>query len=41
VDLQVEELDDFVKAVDPAGIMLWVNAEPKDQRDVLRRIARW
>jgi len=27
--------------VDPAGIMLWVNAEPKDQRDILRRIARW
>lgn len=41
VDLQVEELDDFIKAVDPAGIMFWVNAEPKDQRDILRRVARW
>jgi len=27
-DLQVEELDNFIKAVDPAGIMLWVNVEP-------------
>ncbi len=41
VDLQVAEVDSFVKAVDPAGIMLWVNAEPKDQRDILNRVRRW
>lgn len=41
VDLQVSELDDFMKAVDPAGILLWVAAEPRDQRDVLSRVERW
>ena len=41
VDLQVEELDDFIKEVDPAGIMLWVNAAPKDQQGILNRVRRW
>jgi hypothetical protein len=41
VDLQPAELDDFLRQVDPRGIMLWVSAEPKDQRDVLERVKRW
>jgi hypothetical protein len=41
VDLEVSELDDFMRAVDPAGILLWVSADPKDQQDVLERVKRW
>ncbi|MEI7901380.1 MAG: hypothetical protein WCK89_14115 [bacterium] len=41
VDLLPEELDDFVKQVDPDGIMLWVDAAPSAQDDILRRVSRW
>lgn len=41
VDLKLDELDDFIKTVDPTGIMLWVPAEPKDQREVLDRVKKW
>lgn len=41
VDLQLDELDEFIKRVDPAGILLWVAAEPKDQAAVLDRVKRW
>jgi hypothetical protein len=41
VDLQLDELDEFMGKVDPAGIMLWVPAEPKDQQDVLERVRGW
>jgi len=41
VDLKLDELDDFMRAVDPTGIMLWIPAEPKDQREVLERVKRW
>jgi hypothetical protein len=41
VDLKMQELDEFIKKVDPTGIMLWVPAEPSEQKDVLGRVARW
>jgi hypothetical protein len=41
VDLQPAELDDFMRQVDPRGIMLWVSAEPQDQAAVLERVRRW
>lgn len=41
VDLELHELDDFMSKVDPTGIMLWIPAEPKDQRDVLDRVSKW
>jgi hypothetical protein len=41
VDLQVAELEDFMKSVDPTGIMLWIPAEPGEQRAILDRINRW
>ena len=41
VDLNVDELEGFIKQVDRAGIMLWINAAPNDQRDILRRVTRW
>jgi len=41
VDLQLDELDAFMSRVDPTGIMLWLPAEPRDQRDVLKRVEKW
>ena len=41
VDLQAGELDDFMRQVDPRGIMLWVSAEPKDHAEILERVKRW
>jgi len=41
VDLELEEIDEFMAAVDPTAIMLWVPAEPKDQPDVLESVKRW
>ncbi|MCK5736700.1 MAG: hypothetical protein KAH21_09485, partial [Spirochaetaceae bacterium] len=41
VDLQLDELDEFISKVDPTGIMLWIPAEPEDQKDVLQKVAGW
>jgi hypothetical protein len=41
VDLQPAELADFMRQVDPRGIMLWISAEPTDQAEVLERVKRW
>jgi hypothetical protein len=41
VDLQLDEMEEFMAAVDPTGIMLWVPAQPKDQAAVLDRVRRW
>ena len=41
VDLELDELDEFMSKVDPTGIMLWIPAEPQDQQDVLERVKGW
>jgi hypothetical protein len=41
VDLKPEELDDFIRLVDRTGIMLWVDAEPRLQDVILKRVKRW
>ena len=41
VDLQPEELEPFMRRVDPRGIMLWIPAEPKDQPEILQKLKRW
>ncbi len=41
VTLELDELEAFMKRVDPTGILLWVSAGPKDQPEVLDRIRRW
>ncbi len=41
VDLKVHELDEFMKNVDPTGILLWIPAEPSEQKDILERVRRW
>jgi len=35
----MNELDEFMNSADPAGIMLWVSAEPEEQKDVLKRVS--
>jgi len=41
VDLELDELEPFMAAVDPTGIMFWIPAEPKDQPEVLDMVRRW
>jgi len=42
VDLNKAELDDFMAAVRPEGIFLWIaTANEEEERDLLRRIERW
>ena len=41
VDLQCDELDQFMRRVDWTGIMLWIPAEPRNQAEILQRVARW
>ena len=41
VDLVLAELDAFMRQVDPAGIMLWINAEPEHQAEILRKVKHW
>ena len=41
VDIKMHELDEFMKKVDPTGIMFRIPAEPSEQKDILERISRW
>jgi len=41
VDLKMHELDEFMKKVDPTGILLWIPAEPSEQKDILERVCQW
>jgi hypothetical protein len=42
VDLQVDELEPFMEAVEPRGIFLWIGAEGEDvQRAILKRLEQW
>lgn len=42
IDLDKADLDDFMAAVKPEGIFLWLAVDDEDeQRDILQRVARW
>ncbi len=42
VDLQVEELEPFLDAVDPKGIFLWVGTDDEDtQLAIIKRLEKW
>ncbi len=42
VDLDKRDLDDFMDAVEPEGIFLWVATESEaEERDILRKVTRW
>ncbi len=42
VDLSKHELDDFMDAVKPEGIFLWIAADTEEEElELLKRISRW
>ena len=41
LDIQLNELEDFISAVNPEGIMLCIAADEKDQPDIIKRIEKW
>ncbi|MFH0760202.1 MAG: hypothetical protein V2A67_01710 [Bacteroidota bacterium] len=41
LDIQVHELEDFIGAMDPRGLMLCIPAEESIQPSIIRRIERW
>ncbi|MBI5668506.1 MAG: hypothetical protein HZC41_10915 [Chloroflexi bacterium] len=42
VDINKHELDDFMAAVKPEGIFLWIGTDNEDEElDILRRISTW
>jgi hypothetical protein len=41
VDLQPGELGEFMRRVDPHGIMLWIDADPEHQEEILNKVKRW
>ncbi len=42
IDLDKADLDDFMAAVEPEGIFLWLAVDDEEeQRDILKRVERW
>jgi hypothetical protein len=41
VDLQVSELEPFIAAMDPEGVLLCISADPQIQPDIIKRIEKW
>lgn len=41
VDLQVFELEPFMKEVDPRGIFICISAPPEIQQDIINRVKKW
>lgn len=42
IDLQKHELDDFIAAIRPEGIFLWIATEnEQEEKDLLKRIEKW
>ncbi|HML22264.1 MAG TPA: hypothetical protein PKD09_11495 [Aggregatilinea sp.] len=42
VDLQVDELEDFIDAMEPQGIFLWVGTEDEDEQlAIIKRLEKW
>ncbi len=41
VDLQVNEIEDFIAAMDPKGLMLCIAADEKIQPDIMKRVEKW
>lgn len=41
IDLQVKELEQFMKEVRPKGILLCISAEPEVQPDIIKKVEKW
>jgi hypothetical protein len=41
IDLQVSELDSFMKEIRPEGILLCIDADINAQKDIIRKVLKW
>lgn len=41
IDLQMKELDQFMEAVDPKGVFIWMAAEKDLQPGILKKLEKW
>lgn len=41
VDVQLHELEDFIRAMDPKGLLLCIAADEKIQLDIIKRVEKW
>lgn len=41
VDLQLQELESFIKAMEPQGLFLCIAAEPALHTDIIKRVSKW
>ena len=41
VDLQVHELESFIAAMEPRGLLLCIAADPEIQPDIIKRVEKW
>jgi hypothetical protein len=42
VDLNIEDLEDFMNAMKPKGLFLWVETESEEEElEILKRIEKW
>ena len=41
VDLQLSELESFIKECRPKGILLCIAADAQTQKDVIKRVLKW
>ena len=41
VDLQISELEGFIAAMDPKGLMLCIAADPEIQPEIVKRVEKW
>jgi hypothetical protein len=41
IDLQTDELEDFIDGLNPEGLYLCIAAEPELQPEIIKRIAKW
>jgi len=41
IDLQPEELDDFMSSVRPEGILLCIAADQSAQPEIIKRVEKW
>ncbi|HBH82589.1 MAG: hypothetical protein A2X05_00430 [Bacteroidetes bacterium GWE2_41_25] len=41
VDIQLDEIEDFIRIMDPKGIMLCISADEAIQPDIIKRVEKW
>ena len=41
VDVQLNELEGFIRIMDPKGLMLCIAADPEIQSEIIKRVEKW